>query len=163
MSSICAKASVKLKQVEQENRDAMFVFLSDVWLDQVKVSQIGSREWKSYTCINDILYMYIYILDCPRVELYALSELYRITCVYLLNPFTICTFYSFQGENDFWKSHNAFIIYEYVFIDVKPLFIIFILIFCTLNLKSVNYEQYHIWVEITYRSNLTGTNMTWKG
>nr|XP_022334080.1 DNA polymerase epsilon subunit 2-like [Crassostrea virginica] len=37
LSSICAKASVKLKQVEQENRDAMFVFLSDVWLDQVKV------------------------------------------------------------------------------------------------------------------------------
>lgn len=112
MSSICAKASVKLKQVEQENRDAMFVFLSDVWLDQVKVSQIGSREWKSCTCINDILYMYIYILDCPRVELYALSELYRITYVYLLNLFTICTFYSFQGENDFWKSCNAFIIYE---------------------------------------------------
>lgn len=108
------------------------------------------------------VHVYIYILDCPRVELYALSELYRITCVYLLNPFTICTFYSFQGENDFWKSCNAFIIYEYVFIDVKPLFIIFILIFCTLNLKSVNYEQYHIWVEITYRSNLTGTNMTWR-
>ncbi|XP_061174005.1 DNA polymerase epsilon subunit 2-like [Saccostrea echinata] len=37
LSSVCAKASVKLKQVEQDNRDAMFVFLSDVWLDQVKV------------------------------------------------------------------------------------------------------------------------------
>ena len=35
---MCAKASVKLKQVEQANRDAMFVFLSDIWLDQVKVS-----------------------------------------------------------------------------------------------------------------------------
>jgi DNA polymerase epsilon subunit 2 len=33
----CAKSSTKLKQIEQENQDAMFVFLSDVWLDQVKV------------------------------------------------------------------------------------------------------------------------------
>ena len=27
----------RLKQIEAENEDAMFVFLSDVWLDQVKV------------------------------------------------------------------------------------------------------------------------------
>ena len=37
-SPICAKASVKLKQIEQENEEAMFVILSDVWLDQAKVS-----------------------------------------------------------------------------------------------------------------------------
>ncbi|KAK3092347.1 hypothetical protein FSP39_001653 [Pinctada imbricata] len=39
LSNVCAKASVKLKQVEQENQDAMFVILSDVWLDQVKVME----------------------------------------------------------------------------------------------------------------------------
>ncbi|VDH92705.1 DNA polymerase epsilon subunit 2 [Mytilus galloprovincialis] len=35
----CAKASSKLRQIEQDNEDAMFVFLSDVWLDQVKVME----------------------------------------------------------------------------------------------------------------------------
>ena len=33
------KSSVRLKQLEEENEDAMFVFLSDVWLDQVKVRE----------------------------------------------------------------------------------------------------------------------------
>uniref|UniRef100_A0A8D0G7S3 DNA polymerase epsilon subunit n=1 Tax=Sphenodon punctatus TaxID=8508 RepID=A0A8D0G7S3_SPHPU len=36
-SSTSIKASAKLKQVEEENEDAMFVFVSDVWLDQVEV------------------------------------------------------------------------------------------------------------------------------
>lgn len=31
------KTSAKLKQLEDENKDAMFVFISDVWLDQVEV------------------------------------------------------------------------------------------------------------------------------
>ena len=31
----CAKSSTKLLQKEQENESAMFIFLSDVWLDQV--------------------------------------------------------------------------------------------------------------------------------
>ncbi|RMB98500.1 hypothetical protein DUI87_24714 [Hirundo rustica rustica] len=31
------KASAKLKQLEEENEDAMFVFVSDVWLDQAEV------------------------------------------------------------------------------------------------------------------------------
>lgn len=33
----CVASSEKLKQIEQENQDTMFVFLSDVWLDQAKV------------------------------------------------------------------------------------------------------------------------------
>eukprot|EP00794_Sanderia_malayensis_P000497 gene497-1143_t len=36
-SSTCVAVSDKLKQIENENQDAMFVFLSDVWLDQPKV------------------------------------------------------------------------------------------------------------------------------
>ncbi|XP_065057553.1 DNA polymerase epsilon subunit 2-like [Rhopilema esculentum] len=36
-SPTCVAASEKLKKIEQENQDAMFVFLSDVWLDQPKV------------------------------------------------------------------------------------------------------------------------------
>lgn len=31
------KTSAKLRQLEEENKDAMFVFVSDVWLDQVQV------------------------------------------------------------------------------------------------------------------------------
>ena len=31
------KASAKLKQLEEENEDAMFVVVSDVWLDSVEV------------------------------------------------------------------------------------------------------------------------------
>uniref|UniRef100_A0A2K6GSJ1 DNA polymerase II subunit 2 n=1 Tax=Propithecus coquereli TaxID=379532 RepID=A0A2K6GSJ1_PROCO len=36
-SNTSVKISAKLKQLEEENKDAMFVFISDVWLDQVEV------------------------------------------------------------------------------------------------------------------------------
>lgn len=36
-SSTSVKASAKLKQLEEENEDAMFVVVSDVWLDDVEV------------------------------------------------------------------------------------------------------------------------------
>lgn len=36
-SSTSVKASAKLKQLEEENEDAMFVIISDVWLDNVEV------------------------------------------------------------------------------------------------------------------------------
>jgi hypothetical protein len=36
-SKNCAKASAKFQRIEQLNEDAMFVILSDVWLDQAKV------------------------------------------------------------------------------------------------------------------------------
>ncbi len=36
-SSTAVKASAKIKQLEEENEDAMFVFVSDVWLDSVEV------------------------------------------------------------------------------------------------------------------------------
>lgn len=38
-SSTSVKASAKLKQLEEENEDAMFVFVSDLWLDQVEVME----------------------------------------------------------------------------------------------------------------------------
>lgn len=33
------KASAKLKQLEEENEDAMFVIVSDVWLDNIEVME----------------------------------------------------------------------------------------------------------------------------
>ncbi|KAK7945188.1 hypothetical protein WMY93_000916 [Mugilogobius chulae] len=38
-SNISVKASAKLKQLEEENEDAMFVLVSDVWLDSVEVME----------------------------------------------------------------------------------------------------------------------------
>ncbi|KAK8728709.1 hypothetical protein OTU49_009106 [Cherax quadricarinatus] len=37
--SVCSKNVIKLQQAEQENKDAMFVILSDVWLDKIKVTE----------------------------------------------------------------------------------------------------------------------------
>ena len=36
-SSTSVKASSKLRQLAEENEDAMFIFVSDVWLDSVEV------------------------------------------------------------------------------------------------------------------------------
>lgn len=36
-SSMSVKASAKLQEIESANEDAMFVFISDLWLDDVKV------------------------------------------------------------------------------------------------------------------------------
>ena len=36
-STTCVKVSTKLQEIEAANEDAMFVFISDVWLDDVKV------------------------------------------------------------------------------------------------------------------------------
>lgn len=38
-STTSVKASAKLKQLEEENEDAMFVIISDVWLDNVEVME----------------------------------------------------------------------------------------------------------------------------
>lgn len=38
-STTSVKASAKLKQLEEENEDAMFVIVSDVWLDNVEVME----------------------------------------------------------------------------------------------------------------------------
>ena len=38
------KASAKLQQIEEENQDAMFIVLSDVWLDQMKVGESFDDE-----------------------------------------------------------------------------------------------------------------------
>ncbi|GAB1297483.1 DNA polymerase epsilon subunit 2 [Apodemus speciosus] len=38
-STASVKTSAKLRQLEEENKDAMFVIVSDVWLDQVQVQE----------------------------------------------------------------------------------------------------------------------------
>uniref|UniRef100_A0A8B9UBH7 DNA polymerase epsilon subunit n=1 Tax=Anas zonorhyncha TaxID=75864 RepID=A0A8B9UBH7_9AVES len=48
-SSASVKASAKLKQLEDENEDAMFVFLSDVWLDQAEVLEKLHMMFSGYS------------------------------------------------------------------------------------------------------------------
>ncbi|XP_003471850.3 DNA polymerase epsilon subunit 2 [Cavia porcellus] len=43
------KTSAKLKQLEDENKDAMFVFISDVWLDQVEVLEKLHTMFSGYS------------------------------------------------------------------------------------------------------------------
>lgn len=57
-STTSVKASAKLKQLEEENEDAMFVIVSDVWLDSVEVMEklnimfSGLQASKSQTLHN---------------------------------------------------------------------------------------------------------------
>uniref|UniRef100_A0A8B9FAU2 DNA polymerase epsilon subunit n=1 Tax=Amazona collaria TaxID=241587 RepID=A0A8B9FAU2_9PSIT len=48
-SSTSVKASAKLKQLEDENENAMFVFLSDVWLDQAEVLEKLHTMFSGYS------------------------------------------------------------------------------------------------------------------
>uniref|UniRef100_A0A674IMJ6 DNA polymerase epsilon subunit n=1 Tax=Terrapene triunguis TaxID=2587831 RepID=A0A674IMJ6_9SAUR len=50
-SSTSVKASAKLKQLEDENEDAMFVFVSDVWLDQVEVLEKLHTMFSGYSSV----------------------------------------------------------------------------------------------------------------
>ncbi|NXY56640.1 DPOE2 polymerase, partial [Callaeas wilsoni] len=48
-SSSSVKASAKLKELEEENEDAMFVFVSDVWLDQAEVLEKLHMMFSGYS------------------------------------------------------------------------------------------------------------------
>lgn len=49
------KASAKLRQLEEENKDAMFVIVSDVWLDQVQVLE------KLHVMFSGTYYYFFYL------------------------------------------------------------------------------------------------------
>ncbi|XP_055497097.1 DNA polymerase epsilon subunit 2 [Leucoraja erinacea] len=48
-SPTSVKSSAKLKQLEEENEDAMFIFISDVWLDQVEVLEKLHMMFSGYS------------------------------------------------------------------------------------------------------------------
>nr|XP_019591612.1 PREDICTED: DNA polymerase epsilon subunit 2 isoform X2 [Rhinolophus sinicus] len=48
-SNTSVKTSAKLKQLEDDNKDAMFVFISDVWLDQVEVLEKLHTMFSGYS------------------------------------------------------------------------------------------------------------------
>nr|KAF6393284.1 DNA polymerase epsilon 2, accessory subunit [Pipistrellus kuhlii] len=55
-SNTSVKTSAKLKQLEDENKDSMFVFISDVWLDQAEVLEklhtMFSDKYDPFTLTN---------------------------------------------------------------------------------------------------------------
>ncbi|XP_022081483.1 DNA polymerase epsilon subunit 2-like isoform X2 [Acanthaster planci] len=48
-SSTCAKSSAKLLDIEKDNEDAMFVFVSDIWLDQLRVREKLNTLFNGYS------------------------------------------------------------------------------------------------------------------
>ncbi|XP_064421022.1 DNA polymerase epsilon subunit 2 [Latimeria chalumnae] len=57
-SSTSVKASAKLKQLEEENEDAMFVFVSDLWLDQVEVLEKLHTMFSGYSSMPPTCFIF---------------------------------------------------------------------------------------------------------
>ena len=57
-STVAVKSSAKLRAIEEENQEAMFVILSDVWLDLPKVSlQIYSLYNQNFLSIFNLYFL----------------------------------------------------------------------------------------------------------
>lgn len=57
-SNISVKASAKLKQLEEENEDAMFVIISDVWLDSVEVMEKLNLMFSGYATMPPTCFIF---------------------------------------------------------------------------------------------------------
>ncbi|XP_039597851.1 DNA polymerase epsilon subunit 2 [Polypterus senegalus] len=57
-SSTSVKASARLKQLEDENEDAMFVFVSDVWLDSVEVLEKIHTMFAGYSAMPPTCFIF---------------------------------------------------------------------------------------------------------
>ncbi|XP_046874352.1 DNA polymerase epsilon subunit 2 isoform X2 [Hypomesus transpacificus] len=57
-STMSVKASAKLKQLEEENEDAMFVVLSDVWLDSVEVLEKIHLMFSGYAAMPPTCFIF---------------------------------------------------------------------------------------------------------
>lgn len=53
-STTAVKASAKLKQLEEENEDAMFVMVSDAWLDSVEVLEKIHTMFSGLDCLGSL-------------------------------------------------------------------------------------------------------------
>ncbi|XP_020781748.2 DNA polymerase epsilon subunit 2 [Boleophthalmus pectinirostris] len=57
-SNLSVKASAKLKQLEEENEDAMFVLVSDVWLDSVEVMDKLNLMFSGYAAMPPTCFIF---------------------------------------------------------------------------------------------------------
>ncbi|KAK7507055.1 hypothetical protein BaRGS_00001906 [Batillaria attramentaria] len=68
-SSTSVKSSAKLRQVEQENPDAMFVFVADIWLDNAKVVEKLRELFSGYAEFPPTAFVLCgHFLTCPAGE-----------------------------------------------------------------------------------------------
>ncbi|MGH0178583.1 UNVERIFIED_CONTAM: hypothetical protein FKN15_078047 [Acipenser sinensis] len=57
-SPVSVKSSAKLKQLEEQNEDAMFVFVSDVWLDSVEVLEKIHTMFSGYSAMPPTCFIF---------------------------------------------------------------------------------------------------------
>uniref|UniRef100_A0AAR2IUB4 DNA polymerase epsilon subunit n=1 Tax=Pygocentrus nattereri TaxID=42514 RepID=A0AAR2IUB4_PYGNA len=57
-STTAVKASAKLKQLEEENEDAMFVIVSDMWLDSVEVLEKIQTMFSGYSAMPPTCFIF---------------------------------------------------------------------------------------------------------
>uniref|UniRef100_H3B8I2 DNA polymerase epsilon subunit n=1 Tax=Latimeria chalumnae TaxID=7897 RepID=H3B8I2_LATCH len=77
-SSTSVKASAKLKQLEEENEDAMFVFVSDLWLDQVEVlEKLHTMFSVGYMLVALTLYTY-FCNKSSLIFIFTISECLKV-------------------------------------------------------------------------------------
>ncbi|TMS21689.1 DNA polymerase epsilon subunit 2 [Larimichthys crocea] len=67
-STTSVKASAKLKQLEEENEDAMFVIVSDVWLDSVEVMEKLNLMLSGYASMPPTCFICVVTSLLPRME-----------------------------------------------------------------------------------------------
>ncbi|XP_056151477.1 DNA polymerase epsilon subunit 2 [Lampris incognitus] len=71
------KASAKLKQLEEENEDAMFVIVSDVWLDSVEVMEKITIMFSGYAAMPPTCFIFCGSFSCApygKTQIKSLKE-----------------------------------------------------------------------------------------
>lgn len=117
-SATSVKSSSKLQQIEQDNSDAMFIVLSDVWLDQIRVRLeknlsekispsnhiiiISTKSWTSFQ----------YFLN--RHDFFCFKMEFR----WSFSDFFCFTFSKFLGIRMFFNFIPMFGILHYMYISV---------------------------------------------
>uniref|UniRef100_A0A8C9STN0 DNA polymerase epsilon subunit n=1 Tax=Scleropages formosus TaxID=113540 RepID=A0A8C9STN0_SCLFO len=76
-SSTAVKASAKLRKLEEENENAMFVFVSDVWLDSVEVLEKIRTMFSGYSAMPPTCFIF-----CETPHRTSLKALADIICEY---------------------------------------------------------------------------------
>uniref|UniRef100_A0A8C3ARZ1 DNA polymerase epsilon subunit n=1 Tax=Cyclopterus lumpus TaxID=8103 RepID=A0A8C3ARZ1_CYCLU len=90
-STTSVKASAKLKQLEEENEDAMFVIVSDVWLDNVEVMEKLNTMFSGYASMPPTSFIL-----CGNFS----SAPYGKTQIKSLKDLCVCRFVFVPGPED---------------------------------------------------------------
>lgn len=84
------KASAKLKQLEEENEDAMFVIVSDVWLDNIEVMEKLSLMFSGGVLVSSLDFAQVVCTPATRELLSCRLRLDASHVFHLLWQLFIC-------------------------------------------------------------------------